>query len=81
VLRHALGVTLLAPIVERLRAGFDRGFHSADPAEVPLCQVWKSFGGSNRRVTTKRAVVGKMTAKGRVDEGAAICARLVTRRG
>ena len=40
---------------------------------VPLYRVWRPFGDSNHRFTTDRAVVNEMTAKGWVDEGAAMC--------
>ena len=42
-------------------------------AHVPLYRVWRPFGDSNHRFTTSRAVVAQMTAKGWVDEGAAMC--------
>jgi hypothetical protein len=45
------------------------------PGEIPLYRVWKSFGDSNHRFTTERAVVEEMKAKGWVDEGIAMCVR------
>jgi len=45
------------------------------PGEIPLYRVWKSFGDSNHRFTTERAVVEEMTGKGWVDEGIAMCVR------
>ncbi len=40
---------------------------------VPLYRVWRPFGDSNHRFSTKRAIVDEMVAKGWVDEGAAMC--------
>lgn len=40
---------------------------------VPLYRVWRPFGDSNHRLTTDRAVVGEMVARGWVDEGVAMC--------
>ncbi len=75
MLRNAFGVTLLAATVEYRYAGFDHCLYSADPGEIPLYRVWKSFGDPNHRFTTERAVVEEMTAKGWVDEGVAMCVR------
>jgi len=47
----------------------------SQPGEIPLYRVWKSFGDSNHRFTTERAVVEEMKAKGWVDEGTAMCVR------
>ena len=40
---------------------------------IALYRVWRPFGDSNHRLTTKRSVVSEMVAKGWVDEGAAMC--------
>jgi len=45
------------------------------PGEIPLYRVWKSFGDSNHRFTTERAVVEEMAGKGWFDEGIAMCVR------
>jgi|MudIll2142460700_1097286.scaffolds.fasta_scaffold1500002_1 hypothetical protein len=75
MLRYALGVTLLAAIVEHRHAGFDRYVDTADAGEIPLYRMWNSFGDSNHRFTPERAVAEEMTAKGWVDEGTAMCVR------
>ncbi len=53
----------------------DSAGNCSRPGEIPLHRVWKSFGDSNHRFTTERAVVEEMTAKGWVDEGVAMCVR------
>jgi len=40
---------------------------------MPLYRVWRPFGDSNHRLTTDRAVVGEMVARGWIDEGVAMC--------
>ncbi len=45
----------------------------AVPGEVPLHRVWKPFGVSNHRFTTRTAVVESMVARGWVAEGPAMC--------
>lgn len=40
---------------------------------IPLYRVWRPFGESNHRLTTDRAVVVEMVARGWVDEGIAMC--------
>jgi len=47
----------------------------SQPGEIPLYRVWKSFGDSNHRFTTERAVVEEMAGKGWFDEGIAMCVR------
>ena len=41
--------------------------------EVALQRLWKPFGVSNHRFTTRAAVVEAMVARGWVAEGAAMC--------
>lgn len=43
------------------------------PGEVALQRLWKPFGVSNHRFTTRAAVVEAMVARGWVAEGAAMC--------
>jgi hypothetical protein len=47
----------------------------SDPGRIPLYRAWKPFGDTNHRYTTDRATVDAMTARGWVDEGAAMCVR------
>jgi hypothetical protein len=44
--------------------------------EISLYRVWKPIGDANHRFTTERAVAEELMAKGWVDEGAAMRARV-----
>lgn len=42
-------------------------------SRIPLYRAWRPFGDSSHRLSTDRAVINEMVAKGWVDEGAVMC--------
>jgi len=58
---------------EPLRPGGTCAPAADKTTRIPLFRIWRPFGESTHRLTTQRAVVDEMTARGWIDEGAVMC--------